>query len=272
MIISMNPSVPVATLCLALLLVTGCQSGSSTPNTNTNMTEPTSKKSDSVNENKKMEKILVENKNDHSQCLTTFETARKINLGTYEASTLTKEKWNNALKTLGIAEVCIPQSFGTPTEVIDWDYTKEGRGRMTTFGFSGLLNQKSGGWGRSYLVYSTYDFQGETEYDTFGKKEDYQTVAQKTLSDVIVQGAKGFERVEAPKRMDYVSPRKVVLFPFKNYYLAFVYELPIMQEGDEKQVKPLLENLAKKNYPLKWKDDLEQFDALVQSIKFFVEQ
>jgi hypothetical protein len=181
--------------------------------------------------------------------------------------TLSSEEFADYLNLMGIDSLCIPVEFGSPFLNIDWNELDDppiAIGRMVSIGFEDISGYT--GWGRGYLVYSTYDFAVGSEYDVFASQEDLEAVRSQSIPNMIHNGdVAGFIRFHAslPMGMQWVS--KAYIFPFETYYVAAVLT---MDAYDPDDVDEIILEMEEGRHPDLAQESVSLMDTLVASIRF----
>jgi hypothetical protein len=178
--------------------------------------------------------------------------------------TLSADEFSSYLELMGIDTLCIPAVFGTPFLNVDWDSAAAtaAQGRMVSIGFEGLY--PGFGWSDGYLLYSTYDFETGSEYDTFAKFSDFQAVQDGSMPHMLeVDGVKGFSRIHKGLSYNAVPLFKTIIFPFETYYIALVYWV-----GDyEDDLDGISARLQAGEYPTQFASAV-RFDQMATTIQF----
>lgn len=185
-----------------------------------------------------------------------------------ERYTLSDEEWSGYLDLMGIETLCIPSGFGAPYLNADWNGIADPSvaiGRMVSIGFE-RLNDGQFGWSRGYLLYSTYDFVGGTEYQDFAEPDDLSALRERTIANPIqVHGVDGFVRYLPGLPMGGQTIAKTYVFPFEDYYVAAILELGVFPPD---QVEQLLVEIEAGNHPSTTIPYVALMDELVQSVLF----
>jgi hypothetical protein len=169
---------------------------------------------------------------------------------------------------MGIDSFCVPYAFGRPTLNVDWnDLTNPpiAIGRMISIGFDGL-EQGAYGWGRGFILYSTYDFEVGSEYEIFATVEDLQSTSERRMPNMVaVDGVDGFIRYTPGLSMGTQPVYLTYVFPFETYYVAAVLSLGMY---DPSVVSEIVLELAAGQQPDLGNPDVALFNSLVFSIHF----
>lgn len=187
--------------------------------------------------------------------------------GDQKRYTLSSEELAEYLSLMGIDSLCIPAEFGAPFLNVDWNELDDppvAIGRMVSIGFEDLSGYT--GWGRGYLIYSTYDFAVGSEYDVFATQEDFEAVRTHSIPNMIHnEGVAGFIRFHAslPMGLQWVS--KAYVFPFETYYVAAVLTLDAY---DPDKVDEIILELEEGRHPDLAQESVSLMDSLVSSIRF----
>lgn len=172
------------------------------------------------------------------------------------------------LSLVGLESLCIPSSLGHPTLNVDWnDLAKPpvAIGRMISVGFDQLRGD-SGGWGRGYVLYSTYDFEVGSEYQVFATDEDFRAVQTGTTPHpVTVDGVHGFIRFTPGMSMRTQPVHLTYIFPFEDHYLAAVLTLG---QYDPDRVDQVIAQMQEGSHPDLANPDISAFGELVSSFQF----
>jgi hypothetical protein len=181
---------------------------------------------------------------------------------------LSSEELTIYLDLMGIDSLCIPVGFGVPFLNVDWNELDDpliAIGRMVSIGFEELL-EGGGGWGRGYLVYSTYDFEVGTMYHDFATFEDLDALRSGSMPDMIhVDGVDGFVRFFPGFRWQTQEAMKTVVFPFDSHYVAVVLALG---EYDPVEIDDILNEMATGRHPDLTQEFVLLMDLLASSIQF----
>jgi len=181
---------------------------------------------------------------------------------------LTSQQLADYLNIMGVDSICIPAAFGPPILNVDWNNLDDppvAIGRMISIGFEGL-DEGAYGWGRGFLVYSTYDFEVGSEYDVFATLEDLEAIRSRSMPRLIrVDGVDGFLRYFPGLSMDTQAVYITYIFPFDTHYLATVLALGLY---DPAQVNDIILQMEEGRHPDLANPDLPLFDQLVSSIRF----
>lgn len=181
---------------------------------------------------------------------------------------LSSEELLSYLNVMKIKSICFPEIFGQPFLNVDWNsQTKTAdSGRKISIGLDNLKDYGSG-WG-GYMEYTTYDFGVGAEYDTFAQESDSTAVVDGTKENIItVNGKKGFVLATRFVYLDGTKGdfEKVVVFPFRDYYVAFIYPL----KNSSSEPDELKSSLYDKNtYPWQYEEGLRDFDTFISSVSF----
>lgn len=194
----------------------------------------------------------------------------------YSNRELTQEEYENYLNIFGIRSIGVPKAYGKPYLNFEWNSAfplyfdiekgtsyRADRGRMISLTYSNLQQQ----FGVN-ITYSTYDFGAGTEYYSYGKKEDYEFIDENQdqgYKIINVDKKKAYLKYEIIPFFEKKMLRKVVEFPFENYYLAFIYWFDVSYLDN---YEPEIDNLYAGIYPKIEEAELKHFDSLVSSIKF----
>ena len=209
---------------------------------------------------------------DPSECL--GEVAKRslgeppADLGAQTRRPLPSQQLADYLNIMGIDSLCIPHSFGAPSLNVDWNSLGTppiAIGRMVSIGFEGLDGSASG-WGRGYLIYSTYDFEVGSEYNVFATQEDLQATRMQSMPRMIrVDGIDGFIRFFPGLSMGKQPIYITYVFPFDTFYVAAVLAL---NQYDPAQVNDVILQMEEGRHPDLANPDLPLFNQLVSSIRF----
>lgn len=177
--------------------------------------------------------------------------------------TLSTRELQDTLAVMGIRALCILPQLGAPFINADWDSAKQPstKGRMISLGFENLYH--GSGWSEGFVVYSTYDFATDSEYETFAKPEDPRVMPGMFEGN----GVMGFVRVK-PSDLG-LGTRKAYLtyvFPFYEDYVAVVYSLGDYDAGAD--WKAIVQGLEGGAYPADKREGATLFDAIKSSIRF----
>ena len=184
--------------------------------------------------------------------------------GALTGHTLAPEQLADYLNIMGIDSICIPRELGPSSLNVDW-YLPAAIGRMVSIGFQGLGGGASG-WGRGYLVYSTYDFEVGSEYEVFATQEDLQATRTQSMPRMIItDGIDGFIRYFPGISMGEQPVYITYIFPFETSYLAAVLTLG---QYDPAQVNDAILQMEEGSHPDLTNPDLPRFSELVSSIRF----
>lgn len=190
------------------------------------------------------------------------------NPGALRRGPLSSQQLADYLNIMGIDSICIPRSFGAPSINVDWnnlDNPPVAIGRMISIGFEGL-DEGAYGWGRGFLVYSTYDFEIGSEYDVFATQEDLQATQSHSMPRTIsVDGLDGFIRYFPGLPMDTQAVYITYVFPFDTYYIAAVLALGLY---DPAKVSHVILQMEEGRHPDLTSPDVPLFNQLVSSIRF----
>jgi len=188
--------------------------------------------------------------------------------GAQRTRPLSSEQLAQYLNIVGIDSLCIPHSFGAPSLNVDWNNLENppnAIGRMISIGFEGLDDGASG-WGRGFIVYSTYDFEVGSEYDVFATEADLQATRTQSMPRMVsVDGIDGFVRYIPGISMDKQPVYITYIFPFDMYYLAAALTLG---QYDPAQVNDVILQMEQGRHPDLVNPDLPHFNDLVSSIQF----
>jgi len=178
------------------------------------------------------------------------------------------ERFTDYLNIIGVQSLCIPREFGGPVLNVDWNDLDDpplAIGRMISIGFEGLA-EGAYGWGRGYIVYSTYDFEVGSEYDTFATREDLLATRSRSIPRMItVDGVDGFTRFKAGRPLDTQAVYITYVFPFDGHYVAAVLSLGLY---DPTEVDDVLLQTEEGRHPQLHSSDVSLFGQLVSSIQF----
>ncbi len=180
--------------------------------------------------------------------------------------TLSQEEYSGYLRLMGIGSLCLPEDFGVPFIIVDWNSADipAAAGRMVSIGFEEQYG--GGGWSSGYLIYATYDFSVGSEYEVFATQGDFEDIGAQTKPNMInIDGVEGFIRFHPGIPMGLQSVSKTYVFPFENYYVAAVqtlgaYEPAVIQE--------VLVEMEVGRHPDLMQEDVLMMDRLVSSIEF----
>jgi hypothetical protein len=172
------------------------------------------------------------------------------------------------LNIMGLESLCIPSSLGAPTLNVDWNDFAEppvAIGRMISIGFD-KLRADSGGWGRGYLVYSTYDFEVGSEYEVFATDEDFLAVQSRSVSHLmVVDSVPGLIRYSPGLSMGTQPIHLAYVFPFETHYLAVVLTLG---QYDPDLVDDVILQMQEGRHPDLAAPEIPLFAELVASMQF----
>ena len=177
---------------------------------------------------------------------------------------LNTQQQNDLLTASHISGLSPHTGLGRMFLAVDWSIPAADNGRKIVFGFEGTKNWGSR-WGGLTLEYSTYDFAIGSEYRTYATAQDYQKVVSQDLNNVTVNGIKGTVTYRLNTDYDANQIEKVVVFPFKNYYIAGVYKF---KETNLPNSEQIIEDLRKSIYPKSEKAYIQMFDSLINSVAF----
>ena len=184
--------------------------------------------------------------------------------GALRTQPLSSEQLAHYLNVMGIDSLCIPHSFGAASLNVDWN-APIAIGRMVSIGFDGLGGGASG-WGRGFLLYSTYDFEVGSEYDVFATEDDLRATRTESMARMIsVDGIDGFIRYFPGLSMGTQAVHLTYIFPFDTYYLAAVLTLG---QYDPAQVNDVILEMEQGRHPDLVNPDLLRFNKLVSSMQF----
>jgi hypothetical protein len=206
------------------------------------------------------------------RCLETIER-RQLNEPPAQRSggeryTLSSEEFDEYLNLIGIESICIPEQFEAPFLNVDWNGFEDpgtAIGRMASIGFDGVYPGWYG-WGFSYIVYSTYDFEVGSEYDVFASEEDRDLVRDQSMPNLIkVGGVDGFTRFHEGLLYGAMPIYKVHVFPFESHYVAFVADIGHydLDEADE-----VMRQMESGSHPDLLHNNVRLMDYLVSSLQF----
>lgn len=172
------------------------------------------------------------------------------------------------LNIMGIRSLCIAPEFGAMSLNVDWNDLGDppvAIGRMISLGFDGLSSEVSG-WGRGYLLYSTYDFEVGSEYNVFATREDLAaTRARSKPAMFTVDGVDGFLRFSPGLAYGQQAVNVTYVFPFETAYVAAV--LALAQYDPTEVEKVILEMQAGRHADLA-DPTVARFRHLVASLRF----
>lgn len=141
------------------------------------------------------------------------------------------------------------------------------------------------------IEYSEYNFSYPSEYSTYASREDYQAITTGTSlpqSTPLVYGGMNtgpkvissisgvrafttFIRGGIVGLVDdnepYGTIEKIIVFPFKNYYIAFTTKLTDT-EYSKNDFEALLESLYSKRYPPEDQTRFNFFDTFIDQLQF----
>lgn len=178
--------------------------------------------------------------------------------------TLTPTQLADYLNIMGIESICIPRSYGAPTLNVDWRYPEASIGRMISMGFDGLYSGPWSAWGRASIVYSTYDFEVGSEYETYATQDDLQATRSRSMPRMItVDGIHGFIRFIPALYGEVIDI--AYIFPFETHYLAAVFTLG---QYDPALVGDDIIQMENGQHPDLASPDLPLFIELVSSMRF----
>ncbi len=152
--------------------------------------------------------------------------------------TLDENELKAYYQLMHIESLCIPPEAGVP--FINADWSVEGgvasQGRMVSLGFE---NTYSGsGWSAIYLVYSTFDFSGGTEYVKFMTSKELSAYRGNTLEGItLLQDGLGFTRYMPGWGYETYPIFKTYTYPFDTDYTALVIKLGDFKEEFETDLK-----------------------------------
>jgi hypothetical protein len=185
-----------------------------------------------------------------------------------ERYTLSSQEFDEYLSLMGIESICIPEQFEAPFLNVDWNGFEDpgtAIGRMTSIGFDGVYPGWYG-WGFSYIVFSTYDFEIGSEYDIFASEEDRDRVRDQSMPNPIKAGSvDGFTRIHEGLLYGALPIYKVHIFPFETHYIAFVAEIGLydLDEADE-----VMHQMESGSHPDLLHNNVRLMDYLVSSLQF----
>lgn len=184
--------------------------------------------------------------------------------GASRGDILTPTQLSDYLSIMGIDSLCIPHSFGAPTLNVDWHDPEASIGRMISIGFDGLYSGPSSAWGRGFIVYSTYDFEVGSEYETYATQDDLQATRTDSMPRMIsVDGVDGFIRF-VPALYGEIADIAYI-FPFETHYLAAVLTLG---QYDPAFVNDAIIQMEEGQHPDLANPDLPLLIDLVSSMRF----
>ena len=178
--------------------------------------------------------------------------------------TVTPTQLAHYLNIMGIQSLCIPRTFGAPTLNVDWHYPEASIGRMISIGFDGLYSGPWSAWGRAFIVYSTYDFEVGSEYETYATQDDLQATRSRSMPRMItVDGSDGFIRFIPALYGEVIDIAYII--PFETHYLAAVFTVG---QYDPALVNDNILQMETGQHPDLANPDLPLFIELVSSIQF----
>lgn len=207
-------------------------------------------------------------------CITDFQKQEVASLPSSKF-TLSKTELDNFKSIMGIQSFCLPKTLGPLLLNVDWDSKSPnassgaGSGRMISLGFNNIFRGMFGGWGRGYMVYATYDFVIGSMYYTYATQADFQAVVEGKKDHMFTaNGATGFIQYKWQRHLGAETGVivKIAVFPFKNSYVAIVYEL-LGKDYTQNHEQVIAELYANK-YPKEDAAFLRAIDDFVASIKF----
>ncbi len=128
--------------------------------------------------------------------------------------------YQDFIKKMKIKKLCFNENTWKPFVWVNWDNLASDYWEKFVIWLWGF---NSGPWWDAYLEYSTYDFEIWSEYPTHATKDDYLELENKKKK-ITVGNVTWYILYE------YGSGRasrfqKKYIFPFNDYYIAFVYSL-----------------------------------------------
>jgi hypothetical protein len=203
-------------------------------------------------------KTLLDQKSGANLASEEESTSSPVPLPTDSHYWMSNQQFDTYLAEMGIASIGNTNALGRATLSVDWGET----GRMIALGFENYVDRGSA-WGALNIVSATHDFSVGAEYDTFAKKSDYdKLVSGESKGAITVDGVQGLVNYDV--HYFFGTIQKVVVFPFKDGYVAFVYRF---HEGEHNTTQTVQELYTGK-YPTLEAKDLKTFDELVSSVKF----
>lgn len=176
-------------------------------------------------------------------CQTTFEHRElrepyKHGINNTPRFTLDENELKAYYQLMHIKSLCIPPEAGLPFINADWSMENgvAAKGRMVSLGFE---NTYSGsGWSGIYLVYSTFDFSGGTEYVKFMTAKELSAYRGNSLQGITpLPDGSGFTRYMAGWGYDTYPIFKTYTFPFEKDYTALVIDLGDFKDEFEADLK-----------------------------------
>lgn len=181
---------------------------------------------------------------------------------------LSPEQLSDYLRIMGIDSFCIPPSLGQPTLNIDWNDLTDppiAIGRMVSIGFDGL-DAGAYGWGKGFILYSTYNFAVGSEYEVFATVDDLRSTRDHSMPRMIaLDGVDGFLRYTPGIAMGTQPVYLTYVFPFDSFYIAAVLSLG---SYDPSLVSDIVSQMEAGQHPDLANPDVAPFKELVSSIRF----
>ncbi len=172
------------------------------------------------------------------------------------------------LNIMGIHSLCVPVPFGAPSLNVDWNDLGDppnATGRMISIGFDGLQDA-AGGWGRGFIVYSTYDFEGGSEYSVFATQEDLRQVQAGEMPHLVTSdGIDGFVRFFPGMAMHTQPIQLTYVFPFPTHFVAVAFTIGTY---DSSEVEAAIGSLEAGSHPDLANPEIPLLIELVSSIRF----
>ena len=128
--------------------------------------------------------------------------------------------YQDFIKKMKIKKLCFNENTWKPFVWVNWHNLASDYWEKFVIW---LWEFNSGPWWDAYLEYSTYDFEIWSEYPTHATKDDYLELENKKKKITV-------DNVTWYILYEYASGRasrlqKKYIFPFNDYYIAFVYSL-----------------------------------------------
>ena len=162
------------------------------------------------------------------------------------------------LQQMGVVEICLPPELGMRSLELDWNATSKpptaSNGRRIEITFNNIEGLA--------IIFATYDLDVNSDFSTYATIEDYNAVrASEHAYAIVTNETPGYVYIDDSLE----SVQKAYVFPFRNHYVALVYNFDSKVVSIEGEA--LTRALIHPPYPAEVSEEIDLLDDILSSIK-----